>query len=217
MASRPKQPVPRPAPRLYLVTPPLSDPAPFAGPLEAALGAADVAAVLLRLGDADERTLLNCIKSVAVTAQQAGAALVLAGHTELTARGGADGAHMSGADEFLAAVDSLKPDRIAGVGGLASRHDAMSVADGGADYVMFGEPVGGSRPSFAAVEERVGWWAPLFEVPCVAFAASLEEITPLVAAGADFIAIDWLWRDLPGIPAALSQVAAQLRLPEASR
>ena len=35
---------------------------------------------------------------------------------------------------------SLKPERIAGCGGLATRHDAMLAAEAGADYVMFGEP-----------------------------------------------------------------------------
>ena len=40
-----------PAPRLYLVTPPVEDAAAFARELAAALGAADVAAVLLRLAD----------------------------------------------------------------------------------------------------------------------------------------------------------------------
>ena len=34
----------------------------------------------------------------------------------------------------------LKPERIVGVGGLATRHDAMLAAEQGADYVMFGEP-----------------------------------------------------------------------------
>ena len=53
MASRPKQAEPRPAPRLYLITPPVTDASRFAGELTAALGAADIAAVLGRLADGD--------------------------------------------------------------------------------------------------------------------------------------------------------------------
>ena len=54
----------------------------------------------------------------------------------------------------------------------------------------------GVRPTFAAIEERVAWWAEVFEAPCVAFAASIDEVAPLVRAGADFIALgDWIWRD----------------------
>ena len=40
----------------------------------------------------------------------------------------------------------------------------MLAAEAGADYVMFGEPDGtGARPAFAAIEERVAWWAEVFE------------------------------------------------------
>ena len=62
----------------------------------------------------------------------------------------------------------------------------------------------------------MAWCAELFELPCVAYAADLEEIAPLVAAGADFIALgDWLWRDEAAIAATLQTAAAHLRLPEA--
>ncbi|MBV9348920.1 MAG: thiamine phosphate synthase [Pseudolabrys sp.] len=216
MTSRPKKPEARPAPRLYLMTPPLTRADEFSVALGLALEAGDIAAVLLRLGQADERELINCIKAIATVVQKAGAALVIAEHADLAARGGADGAHLTGADAFAAAAPSLKPDRIAGAGGLVSRHDAMAVAEKGADYVMFGEPDDGERPSLAAIEERVAWWAEVFEVPCVAYAASLSEIVPLVAAGADFIAVDYIWNDSRGPAAALVSLQADLRLPEAA-
>ena len=73
----------------------------------------------------------------------------------------------------------------------------MAAAEAGADYVMFGEPDdAGERPTFDAIEERVAWWAEVFEAPCVGFAGSAEEVAPLVKAGADFIALgDWVWRE----------------------
>lgn len=213
MAPRPKKPEPRPAPRLYLITPPIEEAAAFSTVLAAALAAGDVAAVLLRLGDSDERGLINRVKQLCPVVQDAGAALLLDGHVDLVARAGADGAHLSGLGAFNEAVERLKPERIAGCGGLASRHDAMVVAESGADYVMFGEPdAQGGRPSFGAVEERVDWWADVFEIPCVGYAASPAEVAPLVRAGADFVALgDWLWRE----PAAtIAQAARDLRLPE---
>ncbi|HZD90657.1 MAG TPA: thiamine phosphate synthase, partial [Pseudolabrys sp.] len=96
------------------------------------------------------------------------------------------------------------------------RHDCMLVAEQGADYAMFGRPDStGRRPAIEAIEERVGWWAELFELPAVAYAESLDEIAPLIAAGADFIALgDWLWRDEGALAATLQAAAAQLRLPE---
>jgi thiamine-phosphate pyrophosphorylase len=216
MASRPKQATPRPAPRLYLITPQVADAAAFSLQLASALEAGDVAAVLLRLSDADERTLINCAKVLTASVQAKGCALLLDGRPDLVARAGADGAHLTGIKAFTDAIGQLKPDRIAGIGGVATRHDAMLAAEQGTDYVMFGEPDAGSkRPAFSAIEERVGWWAEVFEIPCVGYAASLEEIAPLVVAGADFVAPgDFLWRAPHTIAATMADVGRCLRLPE---
>jgi thiamine-phosphate pyrophosphorylase len=216
MASRPTQAEPRPKPRLYLLTPQIADAAAFVAPLKDALAAADVAAVLLRLEAGDERTLINRAKTLAPVVQRADAALILDGHTDLAARAGADGVHLTGLDDFEDALERLKPERIVGLGGLASRHECMVAAERGADYVLFGRPdTTGRRPPFEATEERVTWWSELFELPCVAYADSLDEIAPLVAAGADFVALgDWLWRDEAAISATLQTATARLRLPE---
>lgn len=216
MASRPKNPAPRPTPRLYLMTPLVADVSAFSTQLETALGAGDVAAVLLRLADADERTLINRVKALAPRVQHNGAALLLDGRVDLVARGGADGAHLSGIGAFTAAFEMLKPERIAGAGGLASRHDAMLAAEQGADYVMFGEPdPTGNCPAFAAVEERVRWWADVFEIPCVGYSESLQTILPLVVAGADFVALgDAVWRESGSVAETIREAGRHLRLPE---
>ena len=145
------------------------------------------------------------MKALAPTVQRTGAALLLDGHADIVARAGADGAHLTGIDAVLAALPLLKPARIAGAGGLTSRHDAMVAAEHGADYVMFGEPdAQGQRPSYAAIEERIVWWAEVFECPCVGYAADREEIGPLAAAGADFVAVGaWLWSHPGGVGAAV--------------
>jgi len=215
MASRENPADPRrPAARLYLVAP--QDPVGLAERLAQALDAADVAAVLLRLPQADERARVNHAKALAPTVQGKGAALLLDGYPDLAARAGADGAHLNGIEAFMTALAMLKPARIAGCGRLASRHDAMVVAETGADYVMFGEPdATGHRPAFDAVAERVAWWAELFEVPCVGFAASLDELEPLVAAGADFIALgDCIFADGRGGATALAEAAQRLAAAE---
>ncbi len=216
MASRPKQAEPRPQPRLYLMTPLGTDVDAFRAPLAEALTAGDVAAVLLRLADADERTQINCAKALVTVTKAKDVALLIDGHAELVARAGVDGAHLTGLAAFTDALATLKPDRIAGVGGLTTRHDAMIAAEAGADYVMFGEPdASGARPTFAAIEDRIAWWAEVFESPCVGYAASLDEIAPLVAAGADFIALgDWIWRDPPKLVATIAAGAQHMRLPE---
>jgi thiamine-phosphate pyrophosphorylase len=218
MATRQHPPEPRrPAPRLYLVTPPTADPALLADAIAPALAAADVAAVLVPLTGDDERDLLNGLKALAPAVQGAGAALLLGDRPDLVARAGADGAHLAGTDDFSAAVSSLKPERIAGCGGLATRHDAMLAAEAGADYVMFGEPDGnGHRPSFEAVLERVEWWADVFEIPCVAHAANPDEIAPLSAAGADFVAVGaFIFDDPRGLATAIKDASDRLVVPEA--
>jgi thiamine-phosphate pyrophosphorylase len=208
MAPRPKQAQPRPIPRFYLVTPPVSDSAAFTSELVPVVDAADVAALLLRLADADERTLINCVKDTAPPLQDRGIALIIEGRPEIVARGGADGAHLNSIEAFSAALATLKPDRIAGAGGLGTRHDAMVAAESGADYVLFGSA------EEAANLERVAWCAEVLELPCVAFARSEAEVAPLVEAGADFIAVDYIWRG-PGRAAELLAAAARhMRSPE---
>lgn len=206
----------RPAPRLYLITPPVGDASAFARELDQAVRAADLAAVLLRLKPASERELVNCVKSLARVVQETGAALVLDGHADIAARAGADGAHLVGVAAFIAAVESLKPARIAGCGGLATRDDAMLAGENGADYVMFGEPeADGRRSSFAAILERIEWWAEVFEIPCVGLAATLDEVGPLGAAGADFVAVgENIWDDPRGPAAAVADAAAKLAVSE---
>jgi thiamine-phosphate pyrophosphorylase len=204
------KPVPsRPTPRLYLATPAVDDPTPWVASLPGLLAAADVAAVLLRLKPSDPRTMISRIKALAPAIQTSGAALLLDGQVELVARSGADGAHLTGIAALSEAMPSLKPDRIAGVGGLSTRHESMAAGEAGADYVLFGEPdAHGHRPSLEAIAERLQWWAELFEPPCVGYAASCEEVDTFVAARADFILIDDLiWADPRGAATALADIA----------
>lgn len=201
----------RPAPRLYLATPPVAEPATVAELLPVLLAAADIAAVLLRLAPADERTLVKRIKALAPPIQSAGAALLLDGHAELVAKSGADGAHVAGVAALEAALPQLKPDRIAGVGGLPTRHDAMVAGEAGADYVLFGDAdADGHRPPAAAVAERLQWWAEVFQPPCVGFAETTDEARAFAAAGADFVLVGevvWMAHDPL---AALREVAAAI-------
>ncbi|HXI08665.1 MAG: thiamine phosphate synthase [Bradyrhizobium sp.] len=211
MAAKP--PPPRPAPRLYLATPEIDEPSAIVRMLPDLLAAADVAAVLVRLKQTDQRSMISRLKQLAPVIQNAGAALLVEGHVELVARAGADGAHLAGIAALQEALPSLKPDRIAGVGALATRHDSMAAGELGADYVLFGEPdANGGRPSSQAIAERLQWWDELFEPPCVGFAVSLDEIGEFVAAGADFVLVgDLVWADPRGARAALTGAATALK------
>jgi thiamine-phosphate pyrophosphorylase len=102
-------------------------------------------------------------------------------------RAGADGVHINGEGEQLeAALCLLKPGHFVGAGGSKTRHAAVIAGEAGAGYVMFG---GGGELHDDTVT-RMGWWAEIFNVPCVGlWAGSRLTIGDLNRAGAEFIAL----------------------------
>lgn len=206
-----------PVARLYLITPVLKD-ASFAPKLAEACAGGAVAAVLLRLAAADERSLVNEVKTLAPAAQEHGAAVIVTSEGEVdlatvAARGGADGVHIAGATRTLVRElrDRLKSERAIGVGGIRTKDDAMNLGEAGVDYLLFGEPrPDGSLPALESVVDRASWWAEIFETPCVAYAPSLEAVETLAATQAEFIALgDAVWNHPDG-PAAAVKAASQI-------
>src|SRR5258706_12178803 len=104
MASPPPTKMPRAKPRIYLMTPPVTEPARLQGPLETALGAADIAALLLTLTSTDERTMIDHVKALATLVQDKNVAL-LVDRPNIVARAGADGAHVPGVGELKNAIE----------------------------------------------------------------------------------------------------------------
>jgi thiamine-phosphate pyrophosphorylase len=178
---------------LYLITPLLSvaDSAAFAKVFAEVVEAAAVACALVRLApvtQTDAKAVVAPLLRAAITAD---CALLIENDSRLAARLGADGVHVAGAGaDLVAAVESLKPERIVGAGSLRSRDDAMAAGELGADYVMFGEPRGAAPTmELRSLAERVGWWAEIFETPCVAYADTIAAVGALADAGADFVAL----------------------------
>jgi thiamine-phosphate pyrophosphorylase len=203
-------------PRLYLITPPVAEAGALAPALEAALGAGDVACVLLRFSTADEGARKKIVKALAPVVQGAGAALLVPDEALLAARAGADGVHVEGLGEnFAAALESLKPERIVGVGALADRDEAMRAGESDVDYLMFGalDPGGDSA---AAILERASWWAEVFNVPCVAVAHRPDEVETLARSGAEFVALGPdFFADPRGLAGAVAQAQGALDRAEA--
>lgn len=199
--------------RLMLVTPPVADAEAMSFRLMQAFAGGDVAAVLLRLTDGDDRSRIERVKRLAGPVQSSNVALVVEGTALVATRGGADGVHLTDGPEAIAeARSSLRDERIIGAGHLRARHDAMDVGEAGVDYVMFGEPrADGSMPPLAAVVERAAWWAEIFETPCVAYAPDAESVPALVETGAEFIALgDWAFADGQDIRALVTQANAAI-------
>lgn len=202
--------------RLVLVTPAVEDAVAFAPLLEACCREGEVAAVILNLATDDEVMALSAIRIVSTHLQNTGAVLLLADMPGLVEASGADGAQFSTLDRLQTTRMNLAAGRLSGVGGLASRHDTMVAAESGVDFVMFGEPDAvGKRPGFSAIVERVSWWAEIFQLPCVAFAGSVDEVSRLAEARADFVALsDAVWSAGANAPQAVAKASKLVRLPE---
>jgi thiamine-phosphate pyrophosphorylase len=195
------------APRLYLITPPISDWAVYPPLLDAAIKACDVACVLLRFASDGEAAKEQIARALVPLLQKHGVACLVADDPQLAARVNADGVHIEGAGpELLSALRSLHPGSIVGAGGLTTRDAAMTAGEAGADYLMFGGPE--SSEPHACIVERVAWWAEIFNVPCVGYAHDLGAVGDLVRAGAGFIALgDAFFADPGGAGAALRDAA----------
>lgn len=179
--------------RLYLVTPPALEPVAFADKLAAALDAGDVAAVQLRLKDADDDTIRRAIDALRPVTQARAVALLLNDRPDLAVQTGCDGAHVGQGDmPARAARTLLGPERTLGVTCHDSRHLAMQAGEDGADYVAFGAffPTGSKAVMHHAEVEIVAWWSELMEIPSVAIGGiTAANCAPLVQAGADFLAV----------------------------
>ena len=192
--------------RLYLITPPALDPGRFADDLAAALDAGDVAAVQLRLKPITDDALLRAIDVLRPVAQSRGVAFLLNDRPDLVRESGCDGAHVGADDMAVAAARRLLgPDLTLGASCYASRDRAMTAGEAGADYVAFGAffPTLTKDAPARAEPEILSWWAELMELPSVAIGGiNAENCAPLVAAGADFLAvISAVWSHAEG-PAA---------------
>lgn len=190
---------PRARTRLYLITPPQFETAAFARDLAAALAGGDVAAVQLRLKDADDAQIRAVARALIGPVQDAGAAFILNDRPDLAAELNADGVHIGQEDAPYAKARALMgPDRIVGVTCHDSRHLAMEAGEAGADYVAFGAfyPSDTKAPPTMASPDILEWWQALMETPCVAIGGiTVENAMPLVSAGADFLAVaNGVWK-----------------------
>lgn len=197
--------------RLYLITPPeVPDIPAFTEDLKSALGGGDAACLQIRLKSADgvpapDDHVRAVTQAVLPIAHAHDVAVLMNDRPDLAKALGCDGAHIGQDDTPHAeARRLLGPEAMIGVTCHASRHLAMEAAEAGADYVAFGAffPTDTKAPKFTAEPELLAWWAELMEVPSVAIGGIRPETClPLVAAGADFLAVSggvWHFHDGPG-------------------
>ena len=120
-------------------------------------------------------------------------AFIVNDDVRLARRLNADGVHLGQGDgNPREAREELGREAQIGVTCHASRHLAMEAGEAGADYVAFGAffPSTTKQSEHRAELELLQWWSQLFEIPCVAIGGiTPENCAPLIAAGADFLAV----------------------------
>lgn len=195
--------------RLYLISPErLEHPSIFADELRAALDGGDVAAFQLRLKDVPDDAIARAADTLRPICQQRDVAFILNDRPDLAAKLDCDGVHVGQEDmSYAEARRSVGPQRQVGVTCKASRDFAMTAAEAGADYVAFGAffPSNTKTITSPASLEIIEWWAELFEIPCVAIGGiTVENCRPVIAAGADFLAVaGGVWNHKDGPEAAV--------------
>ncbi len=210
-------------PRLYLISPTTLDPDSFPDRLAEALTGGDVACLMLVNTGLDDGTFQKLAERVVPMAQAAGAAVVLRNDTRTAGRARADGVHIdTGGEDLERALETFRPNGIVGSGEVRTRHDAMTLAEVGVDYVLFGLLELAPEPDpHAKTLNFAEWWSKVFETPCVALCGTdLSGVETCAATGADFVALrEAVWDHADGAADAVRQandVLSRHDLPEAA-
>lgn len=199
----------RPACQLYLVSP-LNVGGDFPDRLRAALDGGAVAAFQFRVKDVDEHAAARLAEPLQAICAERDAAFIVNDSMRLAKRLGADGVHLGQGDgDPREARSLLGPSAQIGVTCHDSRHLAMEAGDAGADYVAFGSfyPTTTKEVRHRPDPSILSWWATLFELPSVAIGGiTPANAAPLVAAGADFLAVSGaIWSHAEGPGAAVAE------------
>jgi thiamine-phosphate pyrophosphorylase len=176
--------------RIVLITPPSA--ADVAARLEAALSGGDVASVIIPGYDLDEASFQEHAAQLTRIAQAANVASVVAGEPRIATRVQADGIHLEGnAEDLAAAIEKYQAKMMVGCGGIKTRDEAMVLGEAEPDYVFFGKF--GYDNKAEAHPRNLGlgeWWSEMMQIPCIVLAGTeVASILEVANTGADFVAI----------------------------
>ncbi|MBL6927545.1 MAG: thiamine phosphate synthase [Rhodospirillales bacterium] len=204
--------------RLYLITPPRIDIPEFSTALSSALDGGDVACLQIRLKDLGDDEIRRATEAILPIAHAHDVAVLMNDRPDLAAEMGCDGVHVGQEDaSYEQARAALGNDAIVGVTCHDSRDLAFEAGDKGADYVAFGAfyPTATKNPKAQAQPEILEWWSEVTTVPCVAIGGiTVDNCRPLIAAGADFLAVvGGVWNYPQGPAAAVEAFNQKIASP----
>ncbi|WP_112322738.1 thiamine phosphate synthase [Oceanibium sediminis] len=197
--------------RLTLATPTQFDLVSFRDQLAAALDAVPVACVRLSLASRDEEALARAGDVLREVSHARDVPIIVDDHHGLVTRIGLDGVHLTDGHRRVRELrKALGEDAIVGAYCGTSRHNGMTAAELGADYVSFG-PI---TPAPLLGEEEVAptdlfiWWSEMIEVPVMAEGRLDDAALQALAPVADFVCLsDEVWLSPDGPIAALERIA----------
>ena len=156
----------------------------------------------------NDEAIAEAARVLAPVAQSREVAFIMNDRPDLARLTGCDGVHVGQDDVSLAdAREILGEDAIIGMTCKSSYHLAMEAAEAGADYVAFGafflSPT--KEVTTPAGLDILETWQAIATVPCVAIGGiTVENCAPVVAAGADFLAVaSGVWDHEQGPAAAV--------------
>jgi thiamine-phosphate pyrophosphorylase len=193
--------------QLYLISP-TDVGGSFPDQLKLALSAGPVAAFQFRVKGIDNHEAARLAEPLQKICAEHDVAFIVNDSVSLAKRLKADGLHLGQGDgDVKDARSELGKDVQIGVTCHNSRHLAMEAGEAGADYVAFGAFYTSStkQSEHKAEPETLQLWSNVMELPCVAIGGiTPQNAAPLIAAGADFIAVSGaVWAHPDGPAAAI--------------
>lgn len=199
-------------PQIYLITPPAFDPDAFGDRLAAVLDTVEVACLRLAMAGRDLDAISRAADAMRAIAHARDVALVIETHAVLVPKLGLDGVHLTDGGRSVRKLrKDLGTDAIIGAACGVTRHEGISAAEAGADYVAFA-PVGdtGLGDGSRAAEDLFDWWSEMIEVPVVAEGGLTADLVARLGPVTDFFAVgEEIWGQ-DDAAAALTRLLAPL-------
>ena len=202
---------------LYLISPESFELAEFTEKLKQAFLGGKIDVFQLRMKNTSDDAIIAACKALIPICHANGAQFILNDRVDLVTKVGADGVHIGIDDGTVTeARKKIGKNKVIGVSCYAEGDRAIDVAEEGADYVAFGAfyetqtkiPRGRPKP------EILKWWTENSSVPCVAIGGiKHHNCAPLVAMGADFIAVvTAVWDDPDGPAEAVQKLNKAMKI-----
>jgi len=204
--------------QLYLITPPqIKDVNLFCLNLEAALSAAPVSCLQIRLKKEnneceDDVIILSLFNKIKPICDKYGTLIIINDNPYVAKKARADGVHLGQKDaDYSHARELLGHEAIIGITCHNSKELAFNAVSSGADYVAFGAFYSSETKyiKHKANMEILEWWQEAMETPCVAIGGiDISNVENIIKAGADFIALsNAIWSNSEDIASVVSQLS----------